>query len=141
MSAILFIVGTIPFALLGSVHIVLTLRDLSRPTYFRPSDETLIPLLQASSVMVLTRAPAGQTMWRAWLGANLTHGLGLLAFALVPLAVALHDTALISGITILRPLCSIIALAYVIIAWRFWFLPVTIATAIGLVCFIAATLI
>jgi hypothetical protein len=141
MSAILFIAGTIPFALLGLVHLALTLRDLSRPTYFRPSDETLIPLLKGSGVAVLTRAPGGHTMWRAWLGANLTHSLGLLAFAFVSLAVALHDAALVSDIAVLRPLCIIIALAYVIIALRFWFLPATIVTAIGLVCFIVATLI
>jgi hypothetical protein len=141
MSGILFIVGTIPFALLGLVHIALTLRDLSRPTYFKPSDETLIQQLKASGVVVLANAPGAQNMWRVWLGANLTHSLGLLVFALIPLVVALHDPALLFRIAILSPLCIVIALAYVIIALRFWFLPATILATIGLVCFIVAALI
>jgi hypothetical protein len=141
MPEILFIAGTIPFALLGLMHIALTFRDLSRPTYFKPSDEALIPQLKASGVVLLAQAPGAQNMWRAWLGANLTHSLGLIAFALIPLVVALHDPALISRIAILSPLCIVIALAYAIIALRFWFLPAAILAMIGLVCFIVAALI
>lgn len=71
-------------------------------------------------------APGAQTMWRAWLGANLTHGLGLLAFALLLLAVAVHDSALVSDIPGIRPLSITVALTYVLIALRFWFLPAAV---------------
>jgi hypothetical protein len=37
-------------------------------------------------------------MWRARLGADVTHGLGLLVFALLLLAVAAHDSALVSDV-------------------------------------------
>ena len=35
-----FIAGTIPFALLGVGHLALTLCDLRRPTFFRPTEDT-----------------------------------------------------------------------------------------------------
>jgi hypothetical protein len=114
-----FIAGTIPFTLLGSTHLALTLRDLRRPRYFKPTDDALILALEASGVAAMAPAAGAQTMWRAWLGANLTHGLGLLVFALLLLAVSVHDSALVSDIPGIRPLSITVALAYVLIALRF----------------------
>ena len=89
---------------------------------------------------VLAPAPGAQTMWRAWLGANLTHGLGLLVFALLLLVVAVHDYALVPGIPALQPLSIAVALTYLLIAVRFWFLPAATAT-VGLTCFVIAAIV
>lgn len=40
-------------------------------------------------------------MWRAWLGANASHGLSLLVFALSLLSVAVHYVTLVSDIAVL----------------------------------------
>ncbi|MHB8689770.1 MAG: LIC_13387 family protein [Solirubrobacteraceae bacterium] len=135
-----FIAGTIPFAVLGSAHIGLTLRDLRHPTYFKPTDDTLILALKGTGVAVMAPVPRAHTMWRAWLGANLTHGLGLLAFALLLLAIALHDYALVSNIAGIRPLSITVALSYVLIAVRTWFLPAAATTSVGLTCFVIAAI-
>jgi hypothetical protein len=135
-----FIAGTIPFAVLALVHLALTLRDLSKPTYFKPTDDTLIPALKATGVAVLAPVPKAHTMWRTWLGANLTHGLGLLVFALLMLAIAVHDYALVSAIPGIRPLSITVALTYVLIALRFWFAPAAIAAILGLTCFVIAAI-
>jgi hypothetical protein len=135
-----FLAGTVPFALLGSIHLALILRDLRRPTYFKPSDDALIARLQAVGVALMAPAPGAQSMWRAWLGANLTHGLGLLLFAVLLLAVALHDYALVSDIGAIRPLSIAVALAYAVIGLRFWFLPAAAAAGVGLACFVAAAI-
>jgi hypothetical protein len=133
-----FVAGTLPFAVLGVLHLAMTLRDVRRPTFFAPTDDALVPALDASGVVVLTWAPAGRSMWRAWLGANLTHALGLIVFALFPLAIALHDYALVAEIPGVRLLCVAVALAYAAIAARFWFLPATALTCLGLACFVVA---
>ena len=138
MAEGLFVAGTVPFALLGSAHLALTLRDLRRPTYFKPTDETLIQALEATGVAGIATRPGAQTMWRAWLGANLSHGLGLLVFALLLLSVAVHDFALVSDIAVVRLLSVAVPLAYVLVALRFWFLPAAIAASVGLACFVAA---
>jgi hypothetical protein len=134
-----FIAGTIPFALLGSIHLALTLRDL-RATYFKPTDDALVPALEATGVTLMAPAPGAQTMWRAWLGANLTHGLGLLVFALLLLAVAVHDSALVSDIPALRPLSITVGFAHAVIAQRFWFMPAAVTAGLGLTCFVIAAL-
>jgi hypothetical protein len=41
-----FVAGTIPFALLGAIHLVLTLSDLRHPRHFKPIDDGLIPALK-----------------------------------------------------------------------------------------------
>jgi hypothetical protein len=87
-----------------------------RPTYFKPTNDALIPALEATSVAVMAPAPGAHTMWRAWLGANITHGLGLLVCALLLLAIAVHDYALVSDIPGVRLLSIPVALTYVLIA-------------------------
>lgn len=57
-----FIAGTIPFALLRSIHLALTLRDVRRPRYFKPTDDALILALEASGVAVMAPAAGAQTM-------------------------------------------------------------------------------
>jgi hypothetical protein len=136
-----FVAGTIPFASLGVLHLVLTLRDLRDPRYFKPIDEGLIPALKDTGVAVMAPAPGAHTMWRAWQGANLTHGLGLLVFALLLLVVAVHDYALVSDIPAIQPLSIAVALSYVIIAARFWFLPATATATAGLTCFVIAAIV
>lgn len=113
---------------------------MRRPTCFKPADDTLIPALEATGVALMAPAPGAQSMWRAWLGANLTHGLGLLVFGLLLLAVAVHDSALVSDIPGIRPLSIIVALAYVLIALRFWFLPAAATAGVGLTCFVIAAI-
>ena len=136
-----FVAGTIPFALLGVIHLACTLRDLRHPRYFKPIDEDLIPALKDTGVAVLAPAPGAQTMWRAWLGANLTLALGLLVLALLLLLVAGHDYALVSGIPAIQPPSIAIALTYVLIAVRFWFLPAAAAASVGLTCFVIAAIV
>ena len=136
-----FVAGTIPFASLAAIHLVLTLRDLRHPRYFKPIDEGLIPALKDTGVAVLAPAPGAQTMWRAWLGANLTHSLGLLVFAVLLLVVAVHDYALVSDIPAFQPLSIAVALSYVLIAVRFWVLPAAATGSVGLTCFVIAAIV
>jgi hypothetical protein len=136
-----FVAGTIPFALLGAIHLMLTLSDLRHPRYFKPIDDGLIPALKDTGVAVMARAPRAQTMWRAWLGANLTHGLGLLVFALLLLVVAVHDYGLVSYIPAIQPLSIAVALTYMVIAVRFWFLPAVATASVGLTCFVIAAIV
>jgi hypothetical protein len=140
VATALFVAGTVPFALLGVVHLALTVRDLREATYFRPTDDALVAALGSTGVTLLARWPGARTMWRAWLGANLTHGIGLLLFALVLLAVALHDDDLIAAIGAIHPLSISAAVLYTAIAARFWFLPAAVTAGTGLVLFVAAAL-
>jgi hypothetical protein len=75
----LFILGTVPFILLGAIHILYSIRDAWSPRKLTPYDDSVRVSMQQSTLM-LTRQT---TMWRAWLGFNISHGIGVLFFGLV----------------------------------------------------------
>jgi hypothetical protein len=139
-SEALFFAGCVPFAALGSAHVAMTLADLRRPRYFAPVDRDLIAPLAASGVATMAWVPGARSMWDAWQGANLTHGIGLLVFGGLLAAIAAHDFALVSEVPALRATSIAVAAAYFAIATRFWFAPPAILTGLGTACFAASAL-
>jgi hypothetical protein len=101
------------FALLGLVHLSLTLRDFGpRPRYFQPSDATLLDAMRQARTAL---APDGRDYWSGVLGFNLSHSLGVLQFAL------LISLATLFEITWLKPVLVIVGAAYAAISFRCWF--------------------
>lgn len=137
MSApqILLAVAGSLFAVLGAAHGVMTLRDISRPKTFRPSDEAVLESMRTSDVAAMP----GATLWRAWLGLNLTHCLGLLIFAGLLLGLATGDTGLGD-----QPAASAgilaAAAAYVAVAARCFFRMPAAVAGLVLVCIAGAWL-
>ena len=100
-------------ALLGILHLVYTLHDFGpRPRYFRPLDAQLLDEMRRTRTAI---APGGRDYWSGVLGFNLSHGLGVLMFALlIYLATFYH-------IDWLKPGLAAIGIAYAAIAYRCWF--------------------
>ena len=100
-------------AILATLHLVYTLRDiLSRPRYFVPRDRGLLPAMQATRIAL---APHGRDFGSTMLGFHLSHGIGMLLFALL---IVLTAT---TPLPQLKPLMIGLGLAMTLIAWRFWF--------------------
>jgi hypothetical protein len=70
---LLLIVGSSIFVLLGVVHGVLTLQDLSNPRNFTPRDAELRAAMQQSAVAFHPKI----NLWKAGLGFHFRHSLGL----------------------------------------------------------------
>jgi hypothetical protein len=128
-----FIAGTIPPLLAGGLHALLTLVDIVRPTYFAPRDATVVPAMEGTQMRFGGRA--APLMWRAWLGFNLSHGLGVFMFGLLCLLIAAHDFAVVERIDALQPLTIAFPAIYLAIALRFWFYGPVIITAASTACF------
>jgi hypothetical protein len=75
MSAILLILGGSVFGVLGGLHAIYTLLDLRNPRRLVPVDPSLIHAM-ANSALRLSHG--GTDMWRAWIGFNFSHSLGVL---------------------------------------------------------------
>jgi ABC-type methionine transport system permease subunit len=127
----LYVAGSVPFVALGLTHVVLTLMDIvSRPRHFAPRDRDLIAGMKAST-LALTKAT---TMWNAWLGFNLSHGLGVLLFGLGGLYVsALHFDRFAADMRAVLYAMPVTALLYYLMSVRYWFRVPTIGTAAGAV--------
>jgi len=134
LSRLLFLIGTLPFIVLGLAHALLTLRDVRRPTALSPTDPALREAM-AVTPLILTRAT---TMWRAWLGFNLSHSLGVIFFGGLLLALGLYDWPFVSETRVLIPLAVVVSGAYLLLAVKFWFQKPAWGAGLGLLCFLAS---
>lgn len=137
-----FIAGTIPLMLGGGAHVLATLVDTVRPTYFTPIDDTVRPAVDGTGIRLVQMFSRGSgaapSMWNVWLGIHISHGLGVFAFGLLCLLVATHDFALVEDIAALRPLTIAFSAAYLALSLRFWFYGPVLITGSATVCFTVA---
>jgi hypothetical protein len=126
--------GTLPFILLGAIHIIYTLIDIKTPRKLVPFDDKVRILMQKSTPK-LTRQT---TMWRAWVGFNISHGIGVLFFGLIYFVIAVLDSSILVRITPLLYLATVVALCYLILSIKYWFHIPAIGSGIGFACFVVA---
>jgi hypothetical protein len=132
MIAILLIFGGTVFGVLGGLHAIYTLLDLRNPRRLVPVDPSVAHAMANSAV----RASRGGTdMWRAWIGFNFSHSLGLLLFA----ALAVWSGSRINTLPVgVIPTLTLIGSIYLVLCLLYWFRIPVIGVAIGTGCFGAA---
>ena len=131
MRSVWFIMGGSIFAILGLVHAVYTLADISRPRRLVPDDPAVIAAMSSSGLRL---ARGGTTMWRAWVGFNFSHSLGIVMFGVACVAVGLSLQSLaLPKAALLVPVT--IGFTYFLLANRYWFRAPAIGVAAGTLCF------
>jgi hypothetical protein len=136
MTQVLMIVASAAYVLLGILHGVLTLMDLARPRYFTPPDAALRAAMQASGV----RFHPEINLWRAWMGFNLTHSLGLALFGGVFLYAGIFEADSLAASRALRVVAFAVSALYFVISRSLFFSGPAAATGIATACFAAAAL-
>jgi hypothetical protein len=134
MIATLFILGGTVFGVLGALHAVFTLLDLQQPARRLVPVDPSVAHAMANSVL---RLSGGRTdMWRAWIGFNFSHSLGLLLVAVLALWAGFRTKMLPVGI--IMPALTLIGCVYEVLALLYWFRIPAIGVAVGTGCFAAA---
>jgi hypothetical protein len=134
IAQILEIIGASIYLILGIFHGVLTLQDLSNPRTFTPPEKALRLAMQNSSIAIHPQT----NLWRAWLGFNLSHSLGLLIFGSVFVVIGLFYFLTFAQTLWLQCSAILISTAYLIMSIKFWFYKPVIASGLGLTCFVIA---
>jgi hypothetical protein len=134
-----FVAGTIPLIIAGGMHAVATLVDTVRPTFFTPIDRSVRPVVDGTGIRLVGR-PA-PSMWRVWLGINISHGIGVLAFGLLCLLIATHDFSLVTDSGAIRPLTIAFSAGYLVLSLRFWFYGPVLITGTSAACFTVAAVL
>ena len=133
MIATLLILGGTVFGVLGALHSVYTLLDLRNPRRLVPVDPSVAHAMANSAL----RLSGGRTdMWRAWIGFNFSHSLGLLILATLAIWAGFRTKMLPVGI--IMPALTLIGCVYEVLALLYWFRIPAIGVAVGTGCFAAA---
>ena len=130
--AILLILGGAVFGALAAIHAIYTLLDLRNPRRLVPVDPSVIHAM-ANSAVRLSRG--GTDMWRAWIGFNFSHSLGVLLLGALAIWAGARIKTLPVGV---MPALVLIGCVYLVLALRYWFRSPAIGVAIGTGCFAAA---
>src|SRR5499425_2213463 len=108
MIASLLILGGAVFGALGSLHAIYTLLDLRDPRRLVPVDPSVARAMANSAL----RLSGGRTdMWRAWVGFNFSHSLGVMLVGALGLWAGFRIRMLPVGI--IMPVLTLIGCAYV----------------------------
>ena len=115
-------------AVIGAMHLVYTLFG----TELHPREETALKTLRSATL----RVSPGASMWRAWIGFNASHSLGLILFGAIYGYLALLQPAVLE-----LPALSAVGAGFlatiVLIATRFWFSVPFIIMSVALVLYLA----
>ncbi len=134
MSQVLLAVGGGIFLILGSLHGLLTLRDLAKPRAFTPTDTRVREAMQDARLSLNPRV----NLWKAWLGFNLSHSLGLVVIGSGIVAVAVLDFELFSSSAIVQDATASVAAAYLALSLAFWFWGPVAGSTVSLLCIFGA---
>jgi hypothetical protein len=132
MIAILLVSGGAVFAVLGASHAIYTLLDLRNPRWLVPADPSVAHAM-ANSALRLSRG--GTDMWRAWIGFNFSHSLGLLLFGALAVWAGFRAKTLPIGV---MPVLTLVGCIYLVLALLYWFRFPAVGVAIGTSCLVAA---
>jgi hypothetical protein len=130
IAQILFIAGASIFLGLGILHCILTLGDLKNPRTFTPLDPAVRQAMEQSSIAIHPET----NLWRAWLGFNLSHSLGLVIFGSATIAIGLLDFSIYARSLLLQGCVLAISTAYLVLSIKFWFVSPAIGAGIALSC-------
>jgi hypothetical protein len=137
MTQAFIIIASSIFVLLGLVHGVLTLKDISNPRTFTPLDAALREAMQKSAIAIHPNT----NLWRAWLGFNLSHSLGIIFFGGTFLCIGIYQPSLFIQSLILQVCATVVSAIYVVLSVKFWFINPAIGSGVALTCFSFATLL
>ena len=126
----LLLAGAAIFAVLGALHLAYTFVG----TRLQPKDPAAIAAMQATHPR-LTRET---TVWRAWIGFNASHSLGAIVFAAFVIGLAGWRMDVLRDTPAFAWLAAGNAVAWLVLAWRYWFRIPRIGLLIASTCFLVA---
>jgi hypothetical protein len=134
MASLLLIIGGCIFAFMGGGHALLSVLDVFRPRWFAPVDDSVRLAMKSTGVRL---AQARTDMWSAWLGFNISHGVGVVIFgaAAAWLGLNIEHAAVARGVLAIP---VVVGLVYFLLSVRFWFYAPAIGSAVATACFAAA---
>lgn len=127
-------IGGLLLALMGAFHAAFSLADDFKPRQFTPLNDDVRHQMKETDVRFSRR----MNMWQAWIGFNISHGLGAFSFGVIYFLIAMHEFSFLVSFKPLMLFGVLVSLIYFLAALRYWFYGPAIGTGIGFACFAVA---
>jgi hypothetical protein len=124
------------FVLLGSLHALYTFLDIRRPRRLVPQDPA-VALAMTAAPLRLSRG--GTTMWRAWVGFNFSHSVGVALLGVVCIGAGTLLGAVVIPAWVLLVLV-VISFIYLGLSVLYWFRIPTLGIAVASLCLLVGWL-
>jgi hypothetical protein len=124
------------FVLLGLLHGIYTYLDIDRPRRLVPQDPAV---MQAMAKCNLRLSGTGTTMWRAWVGFNFSHSLGVILFGTICIGAGAVLGTMVLPAWILF-LFVVVASIYLAVGQLYWFRIPVAGIVLAEVCLLIAWL-
>jgi hypothetical protein len=122
------------FVLLGLLHAIYTYLDIGRPRRLVPHD---LGVAQAMAESNLRLSGTGTTMWRAWVGFNFSHSIGVVLFGTLCMGTGFVLGTMVLPAWILFVLV-VAASIYLVVAQLYWFRIPVAGIAVATICLLIA---
>ncbi len=124
------------FVLLGLLHALYTYLDIGRPRRLVPQDPDVAQAMAESNLRL---SGSGTTMWRAWVGFNFSHSIGVVLFGTLCMGAGfVLGTLTLPAWTLF--VLVVIALIYLVVGQLYWFRIPVAGIALAGVCLLIAWL-
>jgi hypothetical protein len=128
------VLGTLPIGIAGTLHLLATVPDVFGPALFSPSDPAVRTLMEHADIALPAMLGARASFWWAYVGFNLSHGLGAGTFTLFAWLCARDPAA--REDRVVRWMFAAAACLWCAAAIAFWFYAVVVFTALASVLLI-----
>ena len=129
LSRVFFLVGAVPFLVLGTLHARATPTRTTEQKGLSPRDQGVAEAMSRTT----PRLTARTDIWRAWVGFNYSHSLGAALFGLFVGLIGRSAESYAMNAALAVPLALGVALCYLVVGIKYWFRTpiIGIAPAIG----------
>ena len=134
LSRVLFIAGACPFILLGAAHALATPFRVDERKGLSPYDPGLAEQMARATVRLTRRTD----MWRAWVGFNLSHSLGAVAFGLLVVLAGRSEASFAAEGSVFAPVALLVSSVYLALAVKYWFRTPIMGCALSAALFLAS---
>jgi hypothetical protein len=127
MDQVLIIIGSGIFGILGSIHIFLTLKTKAFSGFSEEANEAM----KTTSLKITPNS----NLWKAWVGVNLSHGLGAVLFAFIYVVISLSDFTFVESNVWFVYVGLFYCLAFTLLSKLYWFKTPFIGSFVSVLCF------
>ncbi|HVX89109.1 MAG TPA: hypothetical protein VG940_09295 [Gemmatimonadales bacterium] len=134
LGRLLFLVGGVPFVVLGLLHAKYTPVRVEDRNGLSPRDEGVARAMADTSPRLTDRTD----LWRAWVGFNYSHSLGAVLLGLMVWMVGRSEPSYHADAALAVPIAIVVATSYLVLGIKYWFRTPVLGISVGLACFLAA---